>query len=77
MAAATRCCRLPWRQPWRASSLYGKTRAGFETFWDEGRGSYIDHIVDGVRRAEMSQLGGALAIIAGLEPHRRHHYCLC
>ena len=32
------------------------------SFWDEGRGAYVDHIVDGERRPEMSQLAGALAI---------------
>ncbi|MDQ5850871.1 MAG: family 78 glycoside hydrolase catalytic domain, partial [Chloroflexota bacterium] len=48
-------------QRW-AEGLYDKARAGFEVFWDEARGSYVDHIVDGERRREMSQLAGALAI---------------
>jgi hypothetical protein len=57
-------------QGW-AEGLYAKAKAGFEAFWDEGRGSYVDHIVDGVRRPEMSQLGGALAIVSGLAPKER------
>jgi alpha-L-rhamnosidase len=54
-----------------AEELYAKAKAGFEAFWDEARGSYVDHIVDGVPQEEMSQLGGALAIISGLAPKER------
>jgi alpha-L-rhamnosidase len=54
-----------------AEELYEKARAGFEAFWDEARGSYIDHIVDGVSRPEMSQIAGALAIVSGLAPQGR------
>ncbi|MBE0699499.1 MAG: alpha-L-rhamnosidase, partial [Anaerolineaceae bacterium] len=54
-----------------AENLYEKAKAGFEMFWDEGRGSYIDHIVDGEKRPEMSQLAGALAILSGLAPTER------
>ncbi len=57
-------------QGW-AEGLYSRARVGFEAFWDEDRGSYVDHIVDGVRRPEMSQLGGALAIVSGLAPRER------
>jgi hypothetical protein len=57
-------------QGW-AEELYTKAKTGFEAFWDEGRGSYVDHIVDGVPQKEMSQLGGALAIISGLAPQKR------
>ena len=57
-------------QAW-AERLYAKAKEGFEAFWDEGRGSYVDHIVDGGRRPEMSQLGGALAIISRLAPRAR------
>src|SRR5690606_11250286 len=39
--------------------------------WDERRGAYVDHIVDGVQQPEMSQLAGALAICAGLAPQER------
>lgn len=54
-----------------AEKLYAKARAGFEMFWDEARGSYIDHIVDGEQRPEMSQLAGALGILSGLAPQAR------
>ncbi len=57
-------------QAW-ADDLYARAKAGFEAFWDEERGSYVDHIVDGVRRPEMSQLGGAFAIVSGLAPQER------
>ncbi|MBV9280459.1 MAG: family 78 glycoside hydrolase catalytic domain, partial [Chloroflexi bacterium] len=54
-----------------AEALYERAREGFEVFWDEARGSYVDHIVDGERRPEMSQLAGALAIASGLAPEAR------
>jgi len=57
-------------QRW-AEGLHARVKAGFEVFWDESRGSYVDHIKDGVRRPEMSQLGGALAILAELAPQER------
>jgi len=57
-------------QAW-ADELYVKAKAGFEVFWDERRGSYVDHIVNGVQRPEMSQLGGAFAIVSGLAPQER------
>ncbi len=57
-------------QRW-AEGLYARAKAGFEMFWDEARGSYIDHIVDGAPRPEMSQLAGALAICSGLAPEAR------
>lgn len=57
-------------QRW-AEGLYEKAQKGFEVFWDEERGSYVDHIVGGERRLEMSQLAGALAIISGLAPEVR------
>lgn len=54
-----------------ADALYARVRAGFEVFWDERRGSYVDHLVDGRRRPEMSQLAGALAIASALAPQNR------
>lgn len=57
-------------QRW-AEQLYDHARAGFEVFWDEQRGSYIDHVVDGVPQPEMSQIAGALAIVSGLAPEAR------
>lgn len=57
-------------QAW-ADDLYARAKAGFEVFWDERRGSYIDHLVDGVPQPEMSQIAGALAIVSGLAPESR------
>lgn len=57
-------------QGW-AEARYAEVKAGFEAFWDEARGSYIDHIVAGEQRKPMSQLAGALAICAGLAPRER------
>lgn len=57
-------------QQW-AEGLYEKVRAGFDVFWDERRGSYVDHILDGQQRPETSQLAGALAIVSRLAPRER------
>jgi hypothetical protein len=46
-------------------------RSGFEDFWDEGRGVYVDHLVDGVQQRAAAQHGGAAALAAGLVPQRR------
>jgi hypothetical protein len=54
-----------------AEGLYAKARAGFEMFWDEKRGIYIDHIKNGVPQKPVSQLAGALAICSGLAPQER------
>ncbi len=54
-----------------AERLYQRARAGFEVFWDEKRGSYIDHVVEGRPQPEMSQIAGALAIVSGLAPKER------
>lgn len=50
---------------------YDKAKAGFEIFWDEARGSYVDHLVDGAQGSEMSQIAGAAAIVSGLAPQER------
>jgi len=57
-------------QRW-AEGLYEKIKGGFDVFWDGARGSYVDHIVDGKQRPEMSQLAGALAIDSRLAPQER------
>ena len=54
-----------------AEGLYAKAKAGFEIFWDERRGTYIDHIKDGIPQKPISQLAGALAICSGLAPRER------
>ncbi len=57
-------------QRW-AEERYERARAGFEIFWDGSRGSYVDHVVGGEQRPEMSQLAGALAIASLLAPRER------
>ncbi len=54
-----------------AEEVYTKAKAGFEIFWDDARGSYVDHVVNGVRHPAMSQMAGAFAIVAGLAPSER------
>lgn len=54
-----------------ARDRYERVKAGFEAFWDEARGSYVDHIVDGTQRRPMSQIPGAMAICAGIAPAER------
>jgi alpha-L-rhamnosidase len=55
---------------WALGRLEG-VRAGFDVFWDERRGVYIDHVVDGQRKPEAAQHGGAAALAAGLVPPDR------
>ncbi len=57
-------------QAW-AQALFASAREGFEVFWDEARGSYVDHLVGAERRPEMHQLAGALAIVSRLAPEER------
>jgi hypothetical protein len=45
--------------------------AAFDAFWDEGRGCYVDHLVDGVAQRPAAQHGGAAALAAGLVPAER------
>ncbi|WP_427925083.1 alpha-L-rhamnosidase N-terminal domain-containing protein [Streptomyces sp. cg40] len=54
-----------------ARALWEQARAGFEVFWDPGRETYVDHLVDGVRQLPASQLAGATAIVSGLAPAGR------
>jgi hypothetical protein len=55
-----------------ARGLHAELGRAFELFWDEARGSYVDHAVDGVPQRPMSQHAGATALWAGLVPeHRR------
>ena len=54
-----------------AEGLYGQAKAGYEMFWDETRGTYVDHIKDGVQQKPISQVAGALAIVSGLAPKER------
>ena len=54
-----------------ATQRYEGVQAGFDVFWDEVRGVYVDHVIDGVRAAPAAQHGGAAALAAGLVPERR------
>ena len=40
-------------------------------FWDDQRGVYVDHVVDGVVRRAAAQHGGAAALAAGIVPPDR------
>ena len=53
------------RDRWEAA------RVGFEDFWDDTRGTYVDHFLDGVRQPAASQAAGATAIVSGLAPKER------
>jgi alpha-L-rhamnosidase len=54
-----------------ARARWEAARSGFEDFWDEARGTYVDQMVDGARRAPASQAAGASAIVSGLAPRDR------
>jgi hypothetical protein len=54
-----------------ARARHHAVRRAFDIFWDDDRGVYIDHIVDGEKRREAAQHPGAMAIVAGLVPDDR------
>jgi len=54
-----------------ARERYEGVRAGFEVFWDEARGVYIDHIDRGVAGRAAAQHPGAAALAAGIVPAAR------
>jgi hypothetical protein len=54
-----------------ARALHAEVRAAFELFWDDARGSYVDHARDGVAQRPMSQHAGATALWARLVPEAR------
>lgn len=43
----------------------------FDVFWDDDRGVYVDHLIDGEPRPAAAQHGGAAALAAGLVPVAR------
>jgi hypothetical protein len=45
--------------------------SGFERFWDDARGVYVDHEVDGELRRAAAQHPGATALAAGIVPADR------
>ncbi|MGC9523101.1 MAG: alpha-L-rhamnosidase N-terminal domain-containing protein [Anaerolineae bacterium] len=54
-----------------AEALYEKAKEGFEMFWDEARGTYVDHIKDGEQQPAISQVAGAMAVVSELAPRDR------
>jgi alpha-L-rhamnosidase len=54
-----------------ARGHWERARAGFEDFWDDERGRYVDHFIDGIRMPASSQAAGATAIVSGLAPEDR------
>ena len=54
-----------------ADGLARRVERAFSVFWDEARGLYVDHIVDGERMPAASQATNAAAIVAGLVPTER------
>jgi hypothetical protein len=57
-------------QAW-AEEIYAKVKAGFDIFWDEGRGVYVDYVKGGVQQRPVNQLASALASASGLAPQER------
>lgn len=55
-----------WARGW-----YEAAAEGYADFWDDERGVYVDHIVDGHRMPAASQAANASAIISGLAPPPR------
>ena len=58
------------RAAW-ARSRWDAARAGYEVFWDERRGCYVDQVIGGEQRSAASQTAGAMAIASGLAPSER------
>ena len=54
-----------------AEELYARAKDGYEIFWDEARGTYVDHIKDGEQQKPISQVAGAMAIVSELAPQER------
>lgn len=54
-----------------ADSMLSAVRQAFEVFWDEERGVYVDHAIDGTVHPVAAQHGGAAALAAGLVPQHR------
>ncbi|MCA9837484.1 MAG: alpha-L-rhamnosidase N-terminal domain-containing protein [Trueperaceae bacterium] len=57
-------------QAW-AEEVYTRVKKGFERFWDEERGLYVDHLKDGVQQRPANQISSALAIVSELAPKER------
>lgn len=55
----------------RARAAFDRVGDGFDALWDEDRGVYVDHLLDGVPGRTVSQHTNAAAIAAGLVPADR------
>ncbi len=55
----------------RARLAHERVRAGFEALWDEERGVYVDHLLDGVPGRTVSQHTNSSAVVAGVVPDDR------
>ncbi|HVX44638.1 MAG TPA: alpha-L-rhamnosidase C-terminal domain-containing protein [Mycobacteriales bacterium] len=58
------------RAAW-ARSVHAEIAAGFETFWDEGRGAYREQILDGSVQPTVTEHAQASAVCAGIVPADR------
>jgi hypothetical protein len=58
------------RADW-ARRVHGAIRDGFDAFWDEARGIYVDHLLRGVAQRPTSEHANAAALCAGLVPEER------
>ncbi|MEW6269012.1 MAG: family 78 glycoside hydrolase catalytic domain, partial [Thermodesulfobacteriota bacterium] len=58
------------RAAW-ARAAWGRVACGFDAFWDERRGVYVDHVLAGVPGRTVSQHANAAAICAALVPETR------
>jgi hypothetical protein len=59
------------RAAW-ARTTWDRVARSFDRFWDDGRGAYVDHLVDGKPGRPMSQHASAAAICAGVVPADRY-----
>ncbi|MEZ5244173.1 MAG: alpha-L-rhamnosidase C-terminal domain-containing protein [Acidimicrobiales bacterium] len=55
----------------RARAHLDVVRGAFDVFWDERRGVYVDHVLDGAPQPAASQPANAAALAAGLVPPER------
>ncbi|WP_221584036.1 alpha-L-rhamnosidase N-terminal domain-containing protein [Microbacterium sp. G2-8] len=56
----------------RAAVALARAARGYEAFWCEERGVYVDHVVGGERQPAASQAANAAAIVSGIVPRHRH-----
>jgi alpha-L-rhamnosidase len=54
-----------------ARELWEAARIGYEDFWNDERGTYVDHFLGGERMPAASQAAGAAAIVSDLAPRER------